>query len=104
MLTRGELAMMAFGWAGVDDRIALIRGDRACPWSDVKKDHPYAGALLQAEKAGCLRAENGAMGLSLPASGRDIAGVLSARLGAAPKTCPDAVTHGDFFLLAAELL
>ena len=104
VLTRGELAMMAFGWAGVDDRIALIRGDRACSWSDVKKDHPYAGALLQAEKAGCLRAENGAMGLSLPASGRDIAGVLSARLGAAPKTCPDTVTHGDFFLLAAELL
>ena len=53
--------MMAFGWAGVDNHIALVRGTLTSPWSDLKGTHPYAGAIILAEKAGCLTAKDGAI-------------------------------------------
>ena len=41
----------------MDSRIALIRGEETCPWQDVKASHPYAGALLQAQRAAELTRE-----------------------------------------------
>lgn len=104
VLTRGELAMMAFGWTGVDDRVAMIRGQKRCPWSDVKAAHPYAGALLQAEKAGCLAARDGAIRPDAPAGGEELRRFLAEKLGRGPEVVGSTVTHGEFFVMAAELL
>ena len=103
-LTRGELAMMAFGWPGVDVRVALIRGERKLPWSDLRPDHPYAGALALAAEAGCLAAEGGRVRPDERVTGDEVRQFLSAQAGRAPTQVPGNLTHGDFFLLAAPLL
>lgn len=104
VLTRGETAMMAFGWEGTDSRIALIRGEQTLPWPDVKPDHPYAGALLKAAEAGCLSEQNGSIRPDAPIRSDELRQFLSFKLGKAPTQVPHPITHGDLFLLAAELL
>jgi hypothetical protein len=104
VLTRGALAMMAFGWAGVDDHIALVRGQKSSPWRDLKPTHPYAGAMLQAVEQGCLTAQNGSIRPDDPVTSRELSLFLAAKLGRAPKAVPDTITHGTVFLLAAELV
>lgn len=103
-LTRGELAMMAFGWPGVDVRVALVRGERKLPWSDLRPDHPYAGALVLAAEAGCLTAEGGRIRPDERVTEDEVRQFLSAKVGHAPTQVPGNLTHGDFFLLAAPLL
>ena len=99
-LTRGALAMMAFGWQGVNLRIAMMQGGRPCPWPDVKPSHPYAGALLAAEEAGCLSPAGKAMQPDNAATPKEVAAFLEAKLGRAPQDIPAHPTHGDLFLLA----
>ena len=101
-LTRGEAAMMAFGWAGVDNHIALVRGTLTSPWSDLKGTHPYAGAIILAEKAGCLTAKDGAIRPDEVMTPEEVRRFLEVKLGHAPAQVPTPVTHGSFFLLAAE--
>lgn len=101
-LSRGELAMMAFGWEAVDTRIALIRGTEKLPWSDLRPEHPYAAPLLLALRAGCMRGDRAAA--DVPVTGEEVKALLAARLGRAPETVPQSLTHGEFFLLAAPLL
>lgn len=103
-LTRGALAMMAFGWPGVDTRIALARGEMQSPWPDLKPSHPYAGALVEAEKAGCLKAENGRIRPDEPVTGAEAERFLSAKLGRTPGKLPDQLTHGGLLLSAAEII
>ena len=103
-LTRGELAMMAFGWEAVDTRIALVRGEEKLPWPDLKPEHPYAAPLLLAARAGCLSDRDGKAGVDAPVTGEEVRRLLSARLGKAPETVPQTLTHGDFFLLVAPLV
>ena len=103
-LTRGELAMMAYGWEGVDLRIALVKGEEKLPWSDLKPTHPYAGALLVAFRAGAMALRGGRSDCDAPATGEEVKSFLTARLGKAPESVPEHLTHGEFFLLAGELL
>lgn len=103
-LTRGELAMMAFGWEAIDLRIALIREQERLPWSDLKPGHPYAAPLLLAHRAGCLSDRDGRPDAEAPVTGEEVKQFLTARLGRAPETVPQSLTHGDFFLLAAPLV
>ena len=100
-LTRGELAMMAFGWEAVDTRVALVRGQEKLPWPDLKPGHPYAAPLLLAVRAGCLPDGGKA---DAPVTGEEVKRFLSARLGRAPEKVPQSLTHGEFFLLAAPLV
>ena len=104
VLTRGEMAMMAFGWAGVDSRIALIRGEETCPWQDVKASHPYAGALLQAQRAGCLVPQGGRMRPEDPISREELGLFLEKKLGRPLEIPQGTITHGALFQLAAPLL
>lgn len=104
VLTRGEMAMMAFGWAGVDSRIALIRGEETCPWQDVKAGHPYAGALLQAQRAGCLVPQGGRMRPEDPISREELGLFLEKKLGRPVEIPQGTMTHGALFQLAAPLL
>lgn len=103
VLTRGALAMMAFGWAGAKERVALIKGTEKSPWADLKPAHPYAGAVLLAEKAGCLDVENGLIRPDAPVTKAEAERFFSAKLGRAPGKLPGTVTHGDVFLAAAEI-
>ena len=103
-LTRGELAMMAYGWESLDTRIALVRGQEKLPWTGLKPGHPYAAPLVAAARAGALSPRGGAIACDAPASGQDVKDLLTARLGRCPETVPDRLTHGEFFLLAAQLL
>lgn len=103
-LTRGELAMMAYGWESVDTRIALVKGEDKLPWADLKPTHPYAGPLLAAFRAGAMAPHGDKIDCDSPASGEEVKTLLSAKLGKAPESVPDRLTHGEFFLLVGELL
>ena len=96
--------MMAFGWETIDTRIALIREQEKLPWSDLKPGHPYAAPLLLAHRAGCLFDRDGRADAEAPVAGEEVKRFLTARLGRAPETVPQSLTHGDFFLLAAPLV
>lgn len=103
-LTRGELAMMAYGWESVDTRIALVRGEDKLPWADLKPTHPYAGPLLAAFRAGAMAPQGSKIDCDSPATGEEVKALLTAKLGKAPESVPEHLTHGEFFLLAGELL
>ena len=123
-LTRGALAMMAFGWEGVPVRVSMISGNptievmcedgkpvgakaatgRPSPWADVKPNHPYAGALMLAADAGCLAPSGKSMRPDAPITAEETACFLAAKLGYVPGKVPNALTHGQLFLLAAEAL
>ena len=104
VLTRGEMAMMAFGWAGVDSRIALVRGEVACPWKDVKATHPYAGALLQAQQAGCLSDDQGKIRPDEPITAQELSLFLTRKLGREVDVPKGELTHRSLFLFLAPLL
>ncbi len=57
-LTRGELAMMAFGWETVRRRIELVRSGRA-PFRDMAPRDPYAAAAVLAVETGAMAAPEG---------------------------------------------
>ena len=91
-LTRGELAMMAYGWETVKDRIALTRSGRA-PFRDMAHRHPYGAAA-----DGRFRPDD-------PVTPVELAQVCATRLGRTPELGRwPAITHGAFFLLAEGLL
>lgn len=96
-LTRGELAMMAFGWEGVQKRIDFMRSGKA-PFRDMKAGHPYSGACALAAERGAMSAENGAFRPDEPASPEEIAAVFMAKQLTSPRlpTQPT-VTHGQLF-------
>ena len=100
-LTRGELAMVAYGWEGVDLRISLVKGEEKLPWGDMKPAHPYAGAALAAVRAGAMALRGGKMDCDVPAAGEEVKKLLEVKLGKAPAEVPQSLTHGEFFLLAA---
>lgn len=103
-LTRGELAMMAFGWEAVRRRVALIRAGRP-PFRDMRASHPYAAAAVLASEAKALTGEDGRFRPDAPAMPQEVNQLCAARLG---KTLSlegrTQLTHGDFFLLLAECL
>ncbi len=104
VLTRGELAMMAYGWKAADRRVTLLREKRS-PFRDVKSTHPYAGAISMAAENRVLLPSNGSFAPDRPVTAQEAAQVLSAELGKTPPLKEWAqITHGEFFLLAAGLL
>lgn len=103
VLTRGALAMMAFGWAGVPVRIRGIR-DHAAPCQDVKYDHPYAGAIFLAVEQGVMAAPGGRFRPEETVSAQELSQFFQTHLGKTPGDIPDQVTHEQLFALAAELL
>ena len=72
--------------------------------SDLKPTHPYAGSLLVAFRAGAMALRGGRSDCDAPATGEEVKSFLAARLGKAPESVPEHLTHGEFFLLAGELL
>ena len=103
-LTRGELAMMAYGWETVKERIALARSGRA-PFRDMAHRHPYGAAAVRAAQTGAMAAVDGRFRPDDPVTPVELAQVCATRLGRTPALGRwSAITHGAFFLLAEDLL
>lgn len=103
-LTRGELAMMAFGREIAHRRVALIRSARA-PFRDVAPRHPYAAAAVLAVESGAMTAPGGRFQPETPVRPADLQLFCTVRLGRElPPGKWDGVTHGQFFRLAAAPL
>lgn len=104
VLTRGALAMMAFGWDSVPMRVQLLRKEHGLPFDDCKITHPYAAALLLAQQKGCLTVTQGRIRPEDPVTPEELRQFLEAKLGRAPEQIPSVLTHGELFLLVDELL
>lgn len=104
ILTRGELAMMAFGAETVRRRIELIRCGRA-PFRDMAPRHPYAAAAALADGTRAMPASDGRFRPDDPVTGPEVARLCAARLGRTVAGELDRpITHGEFFLLASRAL
>ena len=104
VLTRGELAMMAFGGETVRRRIELVRSGRA-PFRDMGHRDPYAAAAAQAVETGAISAVNGRFRPEDPVSPVELAQFCATRLGRTPPLERwEKITHGAFFTLIAALL
>ena len=104
VLTRGELAMMAFGWESVRRRIDLVRSGRA-PFRDMAPRHPYAAAALRATETGAMGAVDGRFRPDDPVTAVELAQFFSTRLGRTPPLEDwSQLTHEKFFSMAAGLL
>lgn len=103
-LTRGELAMMAFGWETVRRRVELVRSGRA-PFRDMGPRDPYAAAAALAVETGAMAAPGGRFRPGAPVSPVELAQFCSTRLGRTPPLGGwESISHGEFFLLIVELL
>ena len=103
-LTRGELAMMAYGWETVRRRIALVRSNRA-PFRDMEPRHPYAAAAMQAVETGAITASGARFRPDALVTPVELAQFCAVRLGRTPPLGDwGQITHGAFFELIAELL
>ena len=103
-LTRGELAMMAFGWETVRRRIELVRSGRA-PFRDMEPRHPYAAAAARAVETGAMTAVDARFRPDAPLTPTELAQFCATRLGRTPPLESwTQITHGAFFALIVELL
>lgn len=104
VLTRGALAMMAFGWETVQRRIELVRAGRA-PFRDVAPRYPYAAAAERAVETGAMAAPGGSFRPDEPVSPVELAQLCATRLGKTPALGSwQSITHGAFFTMAEKLL
>ena len=103
VLTRGELAMMVYGWPGARRRVEGIRQGHS-PCADVKPDHPYAGAIALALEAGSMELEQGRFHPQRAVSPHEARALLAAVTGITLREGDGPMTHGRFFALAAPLL
>lgn len=104
VLTRGELAMMAFGWETVQRRIDLVRSGRA-PFRDMAHRHPYAAAAALAAETHTMIASDGRFRPDDPVTAVELSQFCATRLGRTPPLGTwQSLTHGQFFLLMAGLL
>ena len=103
-VTRGELAMTAYGWAAARDRVALVRAGKP-PFRDLPCRHPYAAAAVLADRAGAVCASSGRFRPDEPASAREIMQFATVCLGKKPSPEQEGVmTRGAFLQMAADLL
>ena len=104
VLTRGELAMMAFGWETVRRRVEMIRSGKA-PFRDMGPRDPYAAAAALAVETGAMAAPGGRFRPDAPVTPVELAQFCSTRLGRTPPLGGwEKISHGEFFLTAAGLM
>ena len=104
VLTRGELAMMAFGWETVHRHIGLIRSGRA-PFRDMGPRDAYAAAAAQAVETGAMTAVNGNFRPNDPVTPVELAQYCATRTGRTPPLGSwTGLSHGEAFKILAELL
>lgn len=114
-LTRGELAMMGYGWDAVAEHVAMRKMGKA-PFRDLSRRHPYAAAAKHAVHAGALTAQGGRFRPNAPVTAAELQQFCHVRLGVLPDlgaiSKPDAsnrstvacFTHGEYVRLLTSLL
>ena len=102
-LTRGELAMMAYGCESAPRRVELVRG-KISPFKDVAWNHPYAAAVELAVQKGALQAESGRFFPNEDALPGELSKLCAARLGRAPLRLPASLTHESAIVTMASVL
>ncbi len=102
VLTRGELAMMAYGCETVERRIEMVRGKCAAA-KDVSRRHPYAAAIEAALTRGAMTAENGRFRPNEVVTAAEFSHFTQAHLGRAC-TPTEPLTHGAALAALASLL
>ena len=104
VLTRGELAMMAYGWETVRRRVDLIRSGKA-PFRDMGPRDSYAAAAALAVETGSMAAPGGRFRPDAPVTPVELAQFCATRLGQTPPLGGwENISHGEFFLTVAGLL
>ena len=103
VLTRGALAMLAYGCETIRQRIKLVRSGKA-PFRDMGPRHPYAAAAVLAHETGAIPAESGRFRPDAPVTAEELERFLTVRLGRSRENLPQQITHGQFFLLADTLM
>ncbi|MBD5169123.1 MAG: polysaccharide deacetylase family protein [Oscillibacter sp.] len=104
VLTRGELAMTAFGGETVRRRIEMVRSGRA-PFRDMGPRDPYAAAAAQAAETGSMAVVNDRFRPEATVTPTELAQFCATRLGRTPPLGDwNHITHGEFFALIAGLL
>ena len=96
-LTRGEMAMMKYGWKAVEARIELVRSKKA-PFRDMKPGHPYAAAAQMAVADGVMDAPGGRFSPDTPVTPEEAAKFL----GKPCTVAPQSLNHRAFLILAAN--
>lgn len=114
-LTRGELAMMGYGWDAVAEHVAMRKMGNA-PFRDLSHRHPYAAAAKLSVQAGALTAHGGRFRPNAPVTAAELQQFCHVRLGVLPDlgaiSKPNAsdrstvacFTHGECVRLLASLL
>ncbi|MCD7947801.1 MAG: polysaccharide deacetylase family protein [Oscillospiraceae bacterium] len=104
VLTRGSLAMMAYGCYAAQSQVDGVRSGKAAYCSDVPRQHPYCAAIEMAGNAGALSAEGGRFSPDRPVTEQEMRQFCQvyfqqedAPVGSAP------YTHGTALLLLASL-
>ncbi len=102
VLTRGELAMMAYGTRSVERRIQMQR-QKLKPAKDVSWKHPYAAAIEQALKEGSMETAKGRFRPKEPVTAAELAAFCEKKFGTAPMlTAP--ITHGQGIIALAACI
>ena len=91
-VTRGELAMMAYGREAVQRREELVRQKKS-PFKDVAWNHPYAGAIQLAAEAEAFGTEGGRFYPEDAALPGELAQLCRALYGREPLHLPAVLTH-----------
>lgn len=101
ILTRGELAMMAYGWPGVARRVEFIQSGQG-PFPDVKAKHPYSGAAALAAEEKALGLIQGRFAPDRPATSAEVAKVFQIKGQHISQLPQGVLTHGQV-LAAVEI-
>lgn len=102
VLTRGELAMMAYGCETAERRIEMVRTKCAAA-KDVSHRHPYAAAIEAALTRGTMTAENSRFRPDAAVSAAEFSHFAQAHLDRAC-TPPSPLTHGAALAALASIL
>ena len=105
IMTRGELAMTAFGWDGIPERISRIKTSGKSYFADVPAHHPYGGAIGAAVASCAMAAYEGSSFCPDKAlSFDDLSSFCLNRFGHLPRMedCPN-MTRGQVFCVLADM-
>lgn len=101
VLTRGELAQLAYGWEGVSRRVKLIQAGQR-PFQDMQPGHPYSGAAAVAVEQGGMGTVGQAFQPEKPATREEVAEVFRQKQLAVGPLPRGALTHGQVFVAVRE--
>lgn len=87
-VTKGELAMMGFGWAAAQERVERLKSGGGAYFADVPAAHPYGAAAKLAVEAGCFE-RAGTFHPEMPLTGKLLRCFCEGKFGQTPDSLPE---------------